>query len=62
MTLYCKNQVKLNQIEIARHLGGKDHNGRLVVFTDSSSLGTSSSGLLGVRKWQRTNRGEPRGI
>ena len=43
MTLYCKNQKELNQICVKRHLGGKKSEGRLIVFTDSSSLAQAAA-------------------
>ena len=43
MTLYCKNQAKLDQIEISRHLGGISGRGKLVVFTDSSNLAQAAA-------------------
>ena len=38
MSLYCKNQKHLLDLEIPRHLGGLIGQGRLVIFTDASNL------------------------
>ena len=43
MTLYCKNQFKLDQIQIKRHLGGDKGQGKLVIFTDSSTLAQAAA-------------------
>ena len=43
MTLYCENQVNLHKVEIPRHLGGEQGKGRLVIFTDSSTLAQAAA-------------------
>ena len=43
MTLYCGNQERLHMVEVPRHLGGIRGEGRLVVFTDSSSLAQAAA-------------------
>ena len=43
MTLYCKNQEKLAKVQIPRHLGGQDGQGKLIIFTDSSNLAQAAA-------------------
>ena len=43
MSLYCHNQKLLHRVEIPRHLGGRNGQGRLVIFTDSSSMAQAAA-------------------
>ena len=43
MSLYCRNQTKLQDLRIPRYLGGESKKGRLVIFTDSSKLAQAAA-------------------
>ena len=44
MSLYCRNQTQLQQVASPRHLGGHEGQGRLVIFTDASSMAQAAAG------------------
>ena len=52
MTQYCINQGQLNRIESPRHLGGSGGQGRLIVFTDASSMAQAAAAY-----WVSENEG-----
>ena len=43
MTLYCRNQERLIEVQIPRHFWGETGQGKLVMFTDSSNLAQAAA-------------------